>query len=384
MKSVEVTLIIQRILDFKLFEVQEHPFLVLHVIIFAGVLTLFQLFAKLASKKLVRFIFRRRQLPDEAVDSSAFLMHVLIFIFGVVVACHSAGLNIVDAENSILHFKLFQIKQTSVTIFSVGMFLFVFALFVVISKIIGKVFLSKAALRLRLDEGTVYTLVRISHYIVMLIGALVAFQFVGIDLSGLVVVFGALSVGIGFGLQNITSNFISGLIILIERPIKVGDRVTVGDVEGDVKEINIRSTEVRSINNISIIVPNAEFVSAQVINWSHGELKVRIEIDVGVSYGSDLDVVLPSLREVAEENSEILKDPKPEVLHLGFGDSSWNMRLRGWIANPKRHPLVRSDLNCAIVRKFRKNGVEIPFPQRDLHVRSPLPVPFSPTDVHQN
>ena len=384
MNLADVTWLIKQILDFKLFEIQQQPILILHLIIFAGVLSLFHLFSKLFSKKLVRFIFRRRSLPEEALDTSAFLMHGLIMLLAVIVACQSVGLNITDPENSILHFKLFQIKQTSVTIFSVMMFLFVFALFVVISKVIGKVLLGKVALRLRLDEGTVYTLVRITHYIVMLIGALVAFQFVGIDLSGLVVVFGALSVGIGFGLQNLTSNFISGLILLVERPIRVGDRVSVGDVEGDVKEINIRSTEVRSLNNISIIVPNSEFVSTQVVNWSHGDLKVRIDIDVGVSYGSDLNRVLQCLREVAEKNSEVLPNPKPEALHLGFGDSSWNMRLRVWIANPKRHTYVRSDLNCAIVHSFREYNVEIPFPQRDLHVRSPLPIPFSGTDVQPN
>ena len=171
---------------------------------------------------------------------------------------------------------------------------------------------------------------------------------------------------------------VSGLILLIERPIKVGDRVTIGDTEGDVLEINMRSTTIKSLSNISIIVPNSEFVSSKVVNWSHRDLKVRLDIDVGVSYGSNLEKVLAGLREVAEENKEILKAPPPEVLHLGFGDSSWNMRLRVWIADPKRHPVVRSDINCAIVRKFRSNNIAIPFPQRDLHIRSPLPVPFKP------
>jgi small-conductance mechanosensitive channel len=191
------------------------------------------------------------------------------------------------------------------------------------------------------------------------------------------VIFGLLSVGIGFGLQNVTSNFVAGLILLFERPIKVGDRITVGNTEGDVAEINIRSTTIRSLNNIAIIVPNSEFVSSTVINWTYGDQRVRLEIDVGVSYQSDLDIVFRCLREVAEEHREVLKDPKPEVLHTGFGDSSWKIRLRAWISNPKTHPQVRSALNCAIVRKFRENGVEIPFPQRDLHVRSPLPVPFA-------
>jgi len=214
------------------------------------------------------------------------------------------------------------------------------------------------------------------------VGTIVAFQFIGIDLSGLMVVFGFLSVGIGFGLQNLTSNFISGLILLFERPIKVGDRVTVGDTEGDIEEINMRSTTVRSLNNISIIVPNSEFISSTVINWSHTDLKIRLDIDVGVSYNSDLDLVLRSLQEIAVENAEVLKEPTPEVLFIAFGDSSWNLRLRVWLNDPKRHQRVRSDINCAIVRKFRERGIEIPFPQRDLHIRSPLPLP--PVHTNQN
>ena len=125
-----------------------------------------------------------------------------------------------------------------------------------------------------------------------------AFQFVGINLSGLAVIFGLLSVGIGFGLQNVTSNFIAGLILLFEQPIKIGDRIMVGDTEGDVLEINIRSTTIRSLNNVSIIVPNSEFVSSNVVNWSHGDPKIRLVVEVGVSYQSDLDTVLRSLQEV--------------------------------------------------------------------------------------
>jgi small-conductance mechanosensitive channel len=132
------------------------------------------------------------------------------------------------------------------------------------------------------------------------------------------------------------------------------------------------------MNNISIIVPNSEFVSAQVVNWSHGDTKVRVDIYVGVSYQSELDTVLSALRDVAAEHKEVLSSPEPFVRLQEFGDSSWNMHLGTWIANPKEYYRVRSELNCAIVGKFRERGVEIPFPQRDLHIRSPLPVPFAP------
>ena len=283
--------------------------------------------------------------------------------------------DVISILRAAMQFQLFEINQTIITPSSLILFVFVIAAFGMVSRVIRRLLAAQVFTRLRIDAGTQYTLSRIIHYGIMIVGAVVAFQFIGIDLTGLAVILGFLSVGIGFGLQNVTSNFVAGLILLFERPIKVGDRVTVGDKEGDVMEINIRSTTIRTLNNIAVIVPNSEFISATVVNWSYGDQRVRLEIDVGVSYGSDLDKVLTSLMEVASDHREVLRDPRPEVLHMGFGDSSWNMRLRVWIAQPQRHPYVRSEINCGIVRKFRDNGVEIPFPQRDLHVRSPLPIP---------
>ncbi len=271
----------------------------------------------------------------------------------------------------LLNFALFELNQTPVTISSILMFILMMVAFFILSRVLNRVLIKNLLIRLGIEESTRFVMLRVNHYLIMIIGAIVSFQFIGINLSGLAVIFGLLSVGIGFGLQNVTSNFIAGLILLIERPIKIGDRVAVGETEGDVIEINIRSTTIRTLNNISIIVPNSEFVSSNVINWSHGDQKIRVEVDVGVSYNSDVDIVLRCLREVADENPEVLKTPQPDVLLREFGDSSWNMRLRVWIPDPKRHHIVRSELNIAIVRKFRENRVEIPFPQRDLHLRSP-------------
>jgi small-conductance mechanosensitive channel len=288
-------------------------------------------------------------------------------------------MNLTDIQSSIyqiFQYKLFEINRTPVTPSSVIMFVIVVFVFFLLSRLLQRVLKNQVLTRFRIDAGTQYTLFRVSHYIIMIIGCLFAFQFVGIDLSGLAVIVGLLSVGIGFGLQNVTSNFISGLILLFERPIKIGDRITVGHTEGDVIAINMRSTTIRSLNNISIIVPNSEFVSSQVVNWSHGDPKVRLIVDVGVSYNSNLDDVIRSLREVADENQNVLKDPEPDVLLSSFGDSSWNMKLRVWLKDPQNYYKIHSDINCEIVRKFRQNGIEIPFPQRDLHVRSPVPIPF--------
>ncbi len=278
----------------------------------------------------------------------------------------------------VMNFPLFPIGQNSmITFTSILVFITVIVAFSILAKIVTRVILKKILAQTTLEEGVQFTFTRITNYLMLVIGAIVAFQFIGVDLSGIVVILGFLSVGIGFGLQNLTSNFISGIMLLFERHVQIGDRVTVAGTEGDVEEINIRSTTVRTLNNVSIIVPNSEFISANVINWSHGDIKVRLDIDVGVSYDSDLDAVFRSLHEVADENKDVMKTPKSDVLLMSFGDSAWDMRLRIWIEDPKKYNEVRSDINCAIVRKFRANNIEIPFPQRDLHVRSPLPLPLA-------
>jgi len=276
--------------------------------------------------------------------------------------------DILDFIVKAAQFKLFEINQTPITVSSLVMFTFIIFVFYFVSRVFNSGLLKRALSKSSLESATQYTITRINHYILMSIGAIVAFQFVGIDLSGLAVIFGLLSVGIGFGLQNVTSNFVAGLILLFERPIKIGDRVVVGDTEGDVIAINMRATTILSLNNVAIIVPNSEFISSNVVNWSYGDTKIRIIVEVGVSYGSDLQLVLNSLREVADEIPEIISQPEPDVLLDSFGDSSWNMKLRVWIDNPQRHHLIRSQINCAIVEKFRERGIEIPFPQRDLHI----------------
>jgi small-conductance mechanosensitive channel len=287
---------------------------------------------------------------------------------------------IVDLANNVLTYPLFTIHQTPITITSLFLFVIIIVFFMILSKLLKNKLLKLILKKLHVEEGIQFTLVRITQYIITFVGMIVAFQFIGIDLSGLAVILGFLSVGIGFGLQNITSNFIAGVILLFERPISVGDRVTVGTTQGDVININIRSTTIKSLNNIAYIVPNSDFISTTVVNWSHGDKKIRLDLDVGVSYNSDLDTVLKALMEVGLENKEVLKNPRPEVHMLAFGDSSWNMRLRVWIPDPKRYYYIQSDLNCAVVRKFRDNNIEIPFPQRDLHIRSSEAIEIKPSD----
>jgi small-conductance mechanosensitive channel len=207
--------------------------------------------------------------------------------------------------------------------------------------------------------------------VVLFVGLLIIFQTVGIDLTTLNVLAGAVGIGIGFGLQNIANNFISGLIILIERPIKVGDRVEVGDVEGDVVSIGARSTTVRTNDSIAIIVPNSKFISENVVNWSFGGEIVRFKIPVSVAYASDIDLVTELLLKIADENEDVAKSPPPSVRLIELGQSALEFELRAWSREKLHRPgLFTSNINYEIVRAFRKHGVEMPFPQRDLHIRS--------------
>lgn len=286
-----------------------------------------------------------------------------------------------DRLDQFFTYPLFIVNQTPITLSSLVFFVIIMGIFWIVNTLLRKFLNNRVLNRFKMPLSTQYTLTRIIQYVFLFVGIIIGFQVIGVNLSGLAVIFGFLSVGIGFGLQNLTSNFIAGLMLLFEQHIQVGDRITVGDTEGDVTEINIRSTTIRSLNNIAIVVPNSEFISSTVINWSHGDPKTRLEIDVGVSYNSDLDNVMNALLEAAKEHPLILPHPEPKAWLMSFGESAWNMRLLAWVGDPQGRRQVQSDINCAIVKKFRNKGVEIPFPQRDLHVRTPLPLPISSTEA---
>lgn len=272
--------------------------------------------------------------------------------------------------SSLLSTPIFKVKETPITIVSVVILAVILWGVYTVSIITKKFLLKKVFPKAQMEIGTQYTLARLSQYLMMTLGIIFAFQFIGIDLSGLTVIFGLLSVGIGFGLQNLTSNFVSGIIVLFERPISVGDRVLINGIEGDVSEINIRSTLIQSVNNVAYIVPNADFVSGTVVNYSHGDKRIKEDINVGVAYSSDVEKVKSILMDIAQNNKNVLKTPEPEVFLLNFGDSSLDFRLRVWLSNPKNRLDIRSEINFAIVHEFRKNNVEIPFPQRDVWMRN--------------
>jgi potassium efflux system protein len=228
----------------------------------------------------------------------------------------------------------------------------------------------EATLFRRLGPGERYAYATIVKYAVVLAGLALAFDAIGIGWSSIQWLVAAVGLGLGFGLQEIFANFISGLIILFERPIRVGDTVTVGEVNGTVSKIRIRATWITAFDRKELIVPNKEFVTGRLINWTLSDAVLRITIPVGVAYGSDTDRVTEVLNEVARESRRVLRDPPPQVFFLSFGDSSLSFELRVFIRNAEQLFPVRHELHMSIDKAFREAGIEIAFPQRDLHLRS--------------
>jgi len=234
------------------------------------------------------------------------------------------------------------------------------------------VFQTKFLTRSGMDVGLQDSITTISVYIIWMLGILVALHVFGLNTASLAVAFGALGIGLGFGLQNIFNNFVSGIILLFERPIQVGDDVEINGTWATVKKINVRSTVVQTYDNASLIIPNADFVSTQVTNWSFKDKRLRRSITVGVAYGSNVTLVRDTLLEIARNMPKVLKYPAPDVLFTDFGDSALIFRLRIWtdIDNMLK---VETAIRFEIDRLFKERGIEISFPQRDIHIRSWVP-----------
>jgi small-conductance mechanosensitive channel len=243
-----------------------------------------------------------------------------------------------------------------------------------VSRLWQYVFRKKILHQSGMDEGLQDSVVTISVYLIWSVGILFALNAVGFTATSLTVMLGALGVGLGFGLQAIFNNFVSGIILLFERPIQVGDDIEVNGIWARVREINVRSTIVQTYDNASLIIPNADLISNQVTNWSFRDKRIRRNVEVGVAYGSDVELVRDTLMEVADKTPRILKLPKPDVIFKHFGDSSLTFLLRFW-TRLEYFYAVESDVRFEIDRMFRDRNIEIAFPQMDIHVRSGLNPP---------
>lgn len=245
----------------------------------------------------------------------------------------------------------------------------VFPLLLLATRVLKRYLERRILPRTSLDPGARSSIVAGAGYLGVTVAVLVAISVAGFDLSKLALVAGALSVGIGFGLQNIVGNFVSGLILLIERPIKTGDWVVVGGQHGTVKRINVRATQIDTFDRSTLIVPNTEFISTTVENWTHRNSIGRVIVPIGVAYGTDPRKVQKILEEIAEENVSILPRPAPAALFRGFGESALNFELRGYLRDVNNILVVENDVCLEIDRRFREEGIEIPFPQRVVHMQ---------------
>lgn len=275
----------------------------------------------------------------------------------------------------------FNIGNFEISLASLVIGILVFIVAIIISRSIRSFMQRRMARHARLDPGIQYTVLRLIHYFVITFGLLFALKTsFNLDLTTLAVVFTALSVGIGFGLQFIAGDIAAGFILLFERPVRIGDFITINGpdsklTEGRVQSINLRTTVVMTNDHLAAIVPNSKLVNQSLINWSYGERRSRISIPIGVAYDSDVERVTELLLRAAEGVDNILAEPKPSVQFLSFGASSLDFRLLIWTNRPRRHVQIKSDINYRIERLFRENAIEIPFPQVEFRLRGgALPV----------
>lgn len=268
-----------------------------------------------------------------------------------------------------LHAPIVVLSGTTVTAFTLLTALAIFLIARIIAAMLGRG-LNRVLERRGVEPGLRSALVKIARYALVFIGVFVALGTVGVDVSAITAAGAVLLVGVGFGLQKLAENFISGLLLLIERPVKQGDFIDAGGVHGTVEDVGWRATRVISRDGTAVIVPNSMLMSNTVINHSIGRQRRRIWVHAPVGFGEDLDRVSKVLLDIAATEPLILAQPTPEVRHDGFQDSSIDMVLLAWIADPRDDLLALSRLRLAISRTFRENGIEMPAPQREVHLKT--------------
>ena len=280
-------------------------------------------------------------------------------------------LELISPIAQLLETPLVQIGTTAVTFWVLVYSLILIVLFVIVVNRLRHWIVDTLLARTRMEVGAREAVGTIFRYVMLVVGLIIIMQTLGIDLTILNVLAGTLGIGVGFGLQNIVNNFVSGLIILFERPIKVGDRIEVGNVHGKVTRIGGRSVTVLTNDNIAIIVPNLKFITENVVNWSHADEKVRFKMPIPVATGVDIQLVERLLIEAAREVPEVLDDPAPGVRLLGFGEQGLSFELRAWSHELiQRRGLLTSKVNSAVYEKFLDHNIEISNVQRDIHIRS--------------
>ena len=350
------------LLERPLFHLGAHYVSTLGVVAFVAFFSFGLILSKFLQSALIKRLLSRCKLEANLIGIVTTILSLAALVFCTVSATNAAGIPLAwSAPLPAINLSLLQI-------------------FLLVVLLVGVFWLSSSTKRLLynrvlansgLARSLQYAIAQIASKVVLVVGVIMVLENTGIHLAALTVFAGAVGVGVGFGLQNITSNFISGLVILAERPISLGDRVEVAGVAGQVKHIGARSTIIVTNDNITMIVPNQKFIDSPVTNWTYGDPRVRFRVPVGVAYGSDLEKVSAALIAAGSEHPKALQVPAPSVYLKQFGDNSIDFELVVWSEEMSYHPSrFKSDLNFLIEKKLREGGIEIPFPQRDVYIKS--------------
>ncbi|MYC76887.1 mechanosensitive ion channel [Candidatus Poribacteria bacterium] len=349
-------------------------------------------------RRWFRRLFGKLGMPQNLKDRLLALLFLVTLIFGVGLAFRFAGIS-TGFFGKLFDYPLtdlFQPPRKSEETEAAGDvakltlarlfygFVIVFGMFI-LSKYVQWVLRRQVLQAFHIAEHTQFILLRFLHFSLIIVGVIISLSTVGVSFTSLALIFGGLSIGVGFGLQNIASNLIAGFILIFERPIKIGDLVEIMDVNifGRVGSINLRSTVIIALDEKEIIVPNSQLITESVHNLTHDNLWFRLRIQVGVSYSSDVETVKKALLEVAHAHPDIIKEPNPEIPNItapfirftDFGNSSLNFELLAWIPDCFQRFDIASDLHFMIWEKFKEYNIKIPFPQRDVH--------FYPTDTER-
>jgi len=326
------------------------------------------LLVSLATIRFIIYFLRKTFRPGPAVKAWENLIATSIWI---VVALHLLGWLAAVLEG--LDSMAMQVGSTRISVLAILKLILALALLWLLAQWLGRVIENRISQAKFANPGMQVALVKLVKFVLLVLAFLLALDAVGIDLTALTVFGGALGVGLGFGLQRIASNFISGFIVLFDRSIRPGDVITIGDNFGWVEELHARYVVVRDRDGVERLIPNETLITNEVINWSYSDRNVRLKIPVSISYDNDPEQAMALMEEAARANPRVLDDPQPSARLMAFGDSGIELELRVWLQDPEAGLAnVRSDVNLAIWRSFKGAGIVIPYPQRDLHIRSGL------------
>ena len=350
-----------KLLEQPLFHFAGHDISFLGLVAFVALFSAGLFVARVLQSAGVRRFFTRFKIESNFIAIVTTILSLAALVFFTISAINAAGIPLSWSQ-----------PLPGVTLSLVQIFLLIGLLVIVfwISSRTKRFLFTRFLVNSGLDRSLQYAISQIVANVVLVVGVFIVLENTGIHLGALTVFAGAVGVGVGFGLQNIASNFISGLVILAERPITIGDRVEVAGIAGQVQQIRARSTVILTNDNIAMIVPNTKFIDSPVTNWTYSDPRVRFRIPVGVAYGSDIDKVRQTLLAAGRENPNTLDDPAPSVFLEKFGDSSIDFELVVWSSEMSYRPRrYRSDINFAIEKRFREAGIEIASPQRDVRIR---------------